>query len=405
LRTRHCDYQIAFAAAATPQLFGSGQLEWGRRVLAERDNLLAAMGWAISAEDADRAIRLLCELPPSDGHVAALIRFDPEPIAVIPGAVTHPGFGRVLLALALRIGYTGEINGALELAERAEAAEEAFGPGPGYLDMADTFVHLKAGACALTGDFAGYGRLYREVAERQQHAGKPGLAADSLAHTAGGFAWIDPTTAAEFAGQGIQLARKAGVPLAVLENQVILAMALAGTEPERARQLLLEVLSVDYGNVNSWACFAAGRLGDWPLLLTAAERLMDFERRNGLTIPLLLVSIYNFVARALVHFRPQASAVILGGARRLAEPYSGISLDVNRPSGLSRASDADTSGNVIADRVQAVRRETVAALTAGLGDERYRQLRLEGQGMDRTQLCNYTLTQIIKYRETGGSVA
>ena len=49
LQLRHAEYYAAFAEQAGPELAGPAQLEWQRRILAERDNLQAAVTWALAS--------------------------------------------------------------------------------------------------------------------------------------------------------------------------------------------------------------------------------------------------------------------------------------------------------------------------------------------------------------------
>jgi hypothetical protein len=48
LRRAHAGHYAAFAERAGPELFGPAQLDWQRRILAELDNLQAAVSWVLA---------------------------------------------------------------------------------------------------------------------------------------------------------------------------------------------------------------------------------------------------------------------------------------------------------------------------------------------------------------------
>ena len=73
LRHRHAEHYAAFAERAGPEVAGPAQLEWQPRIRAERDNLQAAVTWALSSGDQARPLAFRI--------VAALVVF----------AITSPG--------------------------------------------------------------------------------------------------------------------------------------------------------------------------------------------------------------------------------------------------------------------------------------------------------------------------
>ena len=58
VRAAHAGWFAELAERADPELRGAGQLAWMRRLDADRDNLLSALGWACDAGRADLAVRL-----------------------------------------------------------------------------------------------------------------------------------------------------------------------------------------------------------------------------------------------------------------------------------------------------------------------------------------------------------
>ena len=61
-RQQHYALYLALAEAAAPQLKGSGQLEWLRRLEEEHDNFRAALAWSLSNAADDAALRLAASL-------------------------------------------------------------------------------------------------------------------------------------------------------------------------------------------------------------------------------------------------------------------------------------------------------------------------------------------------------
>ncbi len=58
LRHRHAEHYAAFAERAGLELLGPAQLEWQQRIRAERDNLQAAVTWALTSGDQARPLGL-----------------------------------------------------------------------------------------------------------------------------------------------------------------------------------------------------------------------------------------------------------------------------------------------------------------------------------------------------------
>ena len=62
LERRHSQFFLALAEEAEPNLRASGQHVWVQRLLADRDNLRAALGWAIEQGESEIALRLAAAL-------------------------------------------------------------------------------------------------------------------------------------------------------------------------------------------------------------------------------------------------------------------------------------------------------------------------------------------------------
>jgi predicted ATPase len=396
LRARHADHFIAFAATATPNIYGPGQLEWGARLAGEHDNFQAAMAFALASGDVNRAMGLLCQIPAVGNQADHLVVFDSDAILALRGAREHPGSSRALLEVGHRLHRNGDYPAAVELAEQAEATVARLGPAAGYERVEVSCLALRAMVAVSTGQRDRAVELYLEAAERERTAGRLAYAAIFLGLTAQALAYTDPDTAAQQAADGLVLARRSGMPRATNQNLLGLANALAISDPQQARQLLHEALDINYDNIILAAgCFVAGRLEDWPTLLRAAGRFLQFDRRTGTSPRLYLGGIINFVARALAASQPEAAAVLQGtvpGLTRPAQPTQPTAYSPAAPP--SPQTTLEPGANLIADLVAQVRRDTTRLLIKTLGERRMRELRARGEPMEYSQTCAYALEAI-----------
>jgi predicted ATPase len=397
LRARHADHFINFAATATPNIYGPGQLEWGARLAREHDNFQAAMAFALASDDVERAIGLLCHTLTPMNQADQLVVFDPDAILALTGATEHPGSSRALLEAGYRLQQAGDYSGALALAEQAEAAMDRLGPSPGYEHTDVLCLMLRENVAVSMGERQKAVELTLEAAEHDRASGRLAQAAIWLGVAASTLSYTDPDAAAQHAAEGLALARRSGMPKATHTNLLALADALATSDPEQARQLLHEALDIHYDNaILAAGCFTAGRLEDWPTLLRAAGRLLQFDRRAGTTGRLYLAGIVNFVARALAPSQPAAAAVLQGTVPGLTRP-AGASQPTpsNTPAGPPSAQATMQPGsNLIADLLAQVRRDTTRLLTDTLGEPRVHELRAQGAALDYSQTCAYALDAI-----------
>ena len=58
VRRRHADFYLALAEEAEPGLLGPQQREWLERLDAERDNIRAALTWAVETGEAEVGLRI-----------------------------------------------------------------------------------------------------------------------------------------------------------------------------------------------------------------------------------------------------------------------------------------------------------------------------------------------------------
>jgi predicted ATPase/class 3 adenylate cyclase len=93
VRLRHSEYYAEFAGVVGSHVYGPDQVEWGARLARERDNLLAAMAYALNNRNVDLAFRLFLQVPATGVQIDDLVVIDPAPLLALPGATEHPGSG------------------------------------------------------------------------------------------------------------------------------------------------------------------------------------------------------------------------------------------------------------------------------------------------------------------------
>lgn len=196
--------------------------------------------------------------------------------------------------------------------------------------------------------------------------------------------------AAQKAEEAVALARRSGMPSAIVLSLNSLALALVDRDPARSRALLRE--SVHLGStpgeeVSSgilMASLVAGRLRDWNLALALTTRTMYLWRWS---IALMLSApCLSLCARALADDRPEVAGVLRGSAYAAYRAAS--------PTGPStRGSNTAPTESHFNFILQALR-ETGEIVAAALGKERERELRDQGAAMSMDEAISYALASV-----------
>jgi predicted ATPase/class 3 adenylate cyclase len=127
LRARHARYYTNFAGAVSEEILGPRQIEAGRRLIAEQENLLAAMNYAIDTDNVDLALRLLRNTPVPGYQVGYEVRLPVDPILGLTRAAEHPLFPFGLAAASMRAAQRGDLEAANALCGKALAAAGRLG--------------------------------------------------------------------------------------------------------------------------------------------------------------------------------------------------------------------------------------------------------------------------------------
>jgi predicted ATPase len=232
LNRAHARYYTAFAERAGPEVLGPAQLDWQRRIRAERDNLNGAVTWALARGGqaprlAFRIVTALLNLAQASPVItrgwaeACLTRFEacqPDfraPVLAAAGwnatladdfplalrraeqALAEPAPRDPLIAgdtrsrLATIYGYTGQLEHALAVARegRQKAAEQGIEVQAGYMLAVEAMAWLRAG------DFAAARPPAMEAVEIARRVRNPGLSAAAFCVAAEAIGRSEPQTA------------------------------------------------------------------------------------------------------------------------------------------------------------------------------------------------------------------
>jgi hypothetical protein len=277
------------------------------------------------------------------------------------------------------------------LRQAAEAELTIAGSHHGHRIEMDTR-SLQAQKALAGGDYAGAVSEYTRAAELATADGYTGLAGILLAYGVqcallGG---IETEDSAETAEAAVALARRSGMPGAIVLSLNALALALVDGDPARARSVLrdsIELASTPGQEVSSGvltACLVAGRLRDWKLALALTGKTMRLWRWNVALMqggPCL-----GLCARALAEDRPEVAGVLRGASYAAYAQASPAAVTGRRADTASPAPQVNFN--------LAALQEAGEIISAALGDERRRELRERGAAMTMDEAIAYAVANI-----------
>ena len=320
LQLRHAEYYAVFAERAGPELAGPAQLEWQRRILAERDNLQAAVTWALASGGQARplAFRIVAALATlalglmlpgtvrgwAEACAAQLGECPPELCAPVlaaaagsalsagdlplaqrraEDALQDPAGGdplsRGLLRILLSLAYTWtgqpERGASIACEGHHAAAEQGNEFLTGYLLAAEARAWISAG------DYATARRPALEAVEVARRVQNPALSAWAFCTAAAGIWPADPQAA-----------------LTLIEDS--LALTRAGAS------------DMTLGMALSWAGIIRAQNGDLPGALAALQEAMAQRHAEGNR--LFLGMTLQIAAAVLARLGQAEPAAVLAGA-------------------------------------------------------------------------------------------
>jgi predicted ATPase/class 3 adenylate cyclase len=330
LQSAHAGHYAAFAERAGPELLGPAQLDWQRRIRAERDNLQAAVTWALTSGGQPH--------PPGFRIVAALAALAVTSPVIIRGWANAcvaqldacpPELRAWVLGAA---AYGALFAGDLPLAQR-QAEEVLREPAASDPLIRGAMRGLLAQIWTLTGQPE---RAVSIIREGRQEAADQGieilvgnlLAAEAMAWTAAG----DHAAARRPAMEAVEVARRVRNPGVSANACYAAAAAIWRDEPQAALALIEDSLALtragafDPGLGFSLALAAVirARNGDLPGALAALQEAIAQQHADGnllgqgvtLRIAALVLARLGEAGPAAVlagavsaHFQPSISSV------------------------------------------------------------------------------------------------
>jgi predicted ATPase/class 3 adenylate cyclase len=382
-RARHADYFIESLRRTVRECGGPQQVEASHRFRRESENLVAAMDFAIQTSDTDRALALLIigNWPWVLGDVFVL---DPEPVLALPGVAGHALEPAALVAAARNAITSGDLAYGSQLIEESQAAQTALGVDDPRTDFMRAFslALVHHGRLDHQESAAAFGRF----AELALRADETGLAALGLASQAG---VSEPDVTRGLAETARELALRSGMPLAIGNASLILAAVLIDEDPDRARSLLTGRDDSSYLGSDATVAFTAALLKDWPLALSAAEQSLQSNRRVGGLLTFHVAAMLNIASRALAPIDPEGAAVLQGGAQAILAP---VMTEIQAGAAAAELGSA----NRFATALEAARYEARTLIIESIGEQRWRELRSQGQTMTRDQAVRHALAVIKK---------
>jgi predicted ATPase len=400
LRRRHAEYYWQLEAELAQRLEGREELDAHRRLAAERDNLLAAVNYAINTADADLGLRLVRHNP-APGQQLGFGLYLPVPVIVdLPGAASHDLYPYALAVSAV-MASLGELDRVEDSCQEALQAARRLNAQDERREVEYVMAVARAQWLGALGDWRGTAAHYEQAAEIARDNGREVSAAANLADAAYDYTMAgDAQAGIDIAKRALEMSRAAGGPMTIAYCLAVLAGALAEAEPPQAHSLLEEALdlrdslAIETTNEVLASTFAAAHMGDWPLTLQQADRSVRHLQWLG-SRP-YLAGILNVVARALAATDEEAAARLQGAARHLApHPAAGIATVQGR-SGPDSPAAAPHGSSLITY----LRRQTSGLLHDALDEGRLRQLRAEGEAMDSDQAAAYALEAIGRARQS-----
>jgi hypothetical protein len=318
LQRVHAGFYTAFAERPGLELWGPGQLDWQHRIRAERDNLQAAVTWALAR--GGQAPRLAFRI------VTALLG-----LAVLSPVITRgwaeacltrleacpPELRAPVLAAA---AWNAFLADDFPLAQR-RAEEVLAEPASGDLLISGPIRSTLATIYTYTGQperGVGFAREYRQEAAERGTEVQVGF---SLAGEAVIWMWAgDYATARQQAMEAVEIARRVRNPALSAYAPFAAAEAIWRSEPQAALLLIEDslaliragALDMILGNALALAAVIRARNGDVPGALAALQEATLQHHADGTRV--LLGLALRIAAGMLARLGEAGPAAVLSGA-------------------------------------------------------------------------------------------
>jgi hypothetical protein len=373
----HAGFYAAFAERPGLELQGPAQLDWQRRIRAERDNLHAAVTWALASSGrAPRlAFRIVTALLALSALSPVLTRGWAEACLTRLDACPPEFRAPVLTAAANNAFLADDYPLTRRLAEQALAEHE---PGDPFISWTTRMVLARI--FTFTGPAERAIGLYRGVRQEAADRGIESQVGISLALEAGTWIWAgDYAAARQPAMEAVEIARRVRNPTLSAYASWVAAQLIWRSEPQAALLLIEDSLAlirtgaIDtiLGNVLTLAGVIRARNGDLPGALGALQEATVQHHAEGSR--LLLGVALRVAAGMLARLGEAEPAAVLSGAFAVHFPASFSARNENERRAI--------------DQTQALARHT-------LGGAAYDAAAGRGAAMDVDEVVGYALSEL-----------
>jgi len=273
LAARHARYFAAFSEQAGRGLRGPDEGAWCVRVENELENLRLALTWAIEAEEADLALRLVAGLAVSGYRVGCPFGDVAMSAAELEAARDHRLRPLALASAAWSAFHRGELDRATTLAEAALLDAKRKGDDHDQPRLLGEVLSVLGAICMTRPGF--FDRAVAVYEERRAVAAELDDPYQLLQSLVGGASLQADLEAAE---EAVRLAPSVGNPTMHSYALTMLAMLVTQEDPARARTLLDEAagIAAEVGNRDAFD-LAQGLLSE--VLDTVGDHLSAVRMR------------------------------------------------------------------------------------------------------------------------------
>jgi predicted ATPase/DNA-binding SARP family transcriptional activator len=314
VRGRHLVRYVGLAEQAGPHLRGRDQLHWAARIARDFDNFRAALDWAVEAERADDALRLVVPLMVMGLSPAWTVTVSwAETAIAIPDALQSPLYPVAAAIAASGAIMRGDVDRAAKLVATAQEVQSRLGTDHLGVDGAAAVVAF------VQGDVGRARLLAQTCVERARATEDPYEITTALIAQASTL-YPEPAKVGTVAEEAVHIARDAGILSNLLYALILLLPNVAPEQTARRLALIDEAADVAYrlGDRQAIAMVDTQRAAvailqkDWPAalhrLVDAAEAHVHAGQSQAFGGTLGMASI------ALAHLQRFEPAAVLAGA-------------------------------------------------------------------------------------------
>jgi predicted ATPase/transcriptional regulator with XRE-family HTH domain len=360
LQHQHAGHYTAFTERAGPELAGPAQLEWQPRIRAERDNLQAAVTWALASGGQARplAFRIVAALAPTVASSPGTVSGWAEACAAQIGECPPDLRGMVIAVAAWSAFFAGDLALAQQRAE--DALHDRVADDPFSLALLRAVL---AQSCTLTGQPERAARIARRA---RQEAAEQGLeifvgnllAIEAMARATAG----DYAAARRPAMEAVEVARKVQNPALSAFAFSAAAVAIRPGDPQTALRLIENSLALTRAGASepvlgialTWAGVIRARTGDLPGALAALQEAIAQHHADGNR--LLLGVTLRLAAVALARLGEAEPAAVLSGAFSAHFPpdvdplHKDDNMEISEAQSLTRNALGEAAYSAVLDR-------------------------------------------------------